>query len=201
MNLNLTVFDIIGYAGSLLVVISMLMTSVMKLRIINTAGSVLAVIYALAIHAYPTLVMNLALIIINVINMRKLNNNSPEYRLLRAPGSDTILSDLVVRYSNDIKKFFPGYKELSSDDTAFIVFNADVPVGITAGRIDNSCFDIYFDYTIPAYRDCSVGKYLFSHIKSFGLSKAQMTDPSNKHISYLNKIGFSYDGNKYIKTL
>ena len=48
MNLNLSIFDIIGYVGSLLVVISMLMTSVMKLRIINTAGSVLAVIYAIS---------------------------------------------------------------------------------------------------------------------------------------------------------
>ena len=95
MEFNITIFDIIGYAGSLLVVISMLMTSVMKLRIINTAGSVLAVIYSIAIGAYPTLVMNVALIIINLINMRKLSNNSPEFRLVKAPGSDAILGDLI----------------------------------------------------------------------------------------------------------
>ena len=201
MDLNLSIFDIIGYVGSLLVVISMLMTSVMKLRIINTAGSVLAVIYALAIHAYPTLVMNVALIIINVINMRKLSNNSTEFRVVKAPGSDAVLSDIISKYLEDIKTFFPGYRDLTSEDTAFIVFNEDVPVGITAGKVNNTCFDIYFDYTIPAYRDCSVGKYLFSHLKNFDLGKAQIVDPSNKHIPYLNKIGFSAEGSKYIKML
>ena len=128
MNLNITIFDIIGYAGSLLVVISMLMTSVMKLRIINTAGSVLAVIYSIAIGAYPTLVMNVALIIINLINMRKLSNNSAEFRLVKAPGTDAVLGDLISKYLDDIKHFFPGYKDLTAEDTAFIVFNADVPV-------------------------------------------------------------------------
>jgi hypothetical protein len=201
MNLNLSIFDIIGYVGSLLVVISMLMTSVMKLRIINTAGSILAVIYAIAIHAYPTLVMNLALIIINVINMRKLSNNSPEYRMVKAPGNDAILGDLVARYLDDIKKYFPGYRDLTAEDTAFIVFNSDVPVGITVGTINNNCFDIMIDYTVPAYRDCSVGKFIFSHLKSFGLTKAQMSNPSNEHLSYLNKVGFSTDGNKFIKML
>lgn len=201
MEFNITIFDIIGYAGSLLVVISMLMTSVMKLRIINTAGSVLAVIYSIAIGAYPTLVMNVALIIINLINMRKLSNNSPEFRLVKAPGSDAILGDLISKYLDDIKKFFPGYKDLSADDTAFIVFNSDVPVGITAGKINNGCFDMYFDYSTPAYRDCSVGKFVYTHLRSFGLNKAQIVDPSSDHLAYLNKVGFYAEGNKYVKML
>ena len=201
MNINLTIFDIIGYAGSLLVVISMLMTSVMKLRIINTAGSVLAIIYAIAIHAYPTLVMNVALVIINVINMRKLSNNSPEYRLVKTNGSDSILQDIISIYSEDIKKYFPEFDKLTGDDTAFVIFNSNLPVGVTAGRINNSCFDLTFDYTIPAYRDASVGKYLFSHLNQFGLNKAKITNPSSSHIHYLAKVGFSEVGQDYIKML
>ncbi|MCR5770211.1 MAG: YgjV family protein [Butyrivibrio sp.] len=201
MDLNISIFDIIGYAGSLLVVISMLMTSVMKLRIINTAGSVLAVIYAIAIKAYPTLVMNVALIIINIINMRKLSNNSTEYRLIKAPGNDTVLNDLISKYREDIQSFFPSYRELTVEDTAFIILNSDVPVGITAGRINDGCYDLYYDYTIPAYRDCSVGQYLFSHIKGFNINVAQISNPSKDHIPYLNKVGFSKNDDKYIKII
>ncbi len=56
-----------GYLGSFLVLVSMLMTSVMKLRIINTIGSTIFTIYALIIHSYPTAFMNFCLILINLI--------------------------------------------------------------------------------------------------------------------------------------
>lgn len=65
-------FDMIGYTGSFLVVISMLMTSVVKLRVINTIGAVIFLCYAICIHSIPTAVMQLSLIIINVINLYKL---------------------------------------------------------------------------------------------------------------------------------
>ena len=46
------ILELIGYTGSLLVIVSMLMTSVVKLRVINTIGSVIFCGYALAIHSY-----------------------------------------------------------------------------------------------------------------------------------------------------
>ena len=50
MRLDL-LLELIGYLGSLLVIVSMLMTSVVKLRGINTIGSVIFCAYALAIHS------------------------------------------------------------------------------------------------------------------------------------------------------
>ena len=66
------IFDMIGYTGSFLVVISMLMTSVIKLRVINTIGAVIFLCYAICTRSIPTAVMQLSLIIINVINLYKL---------------------------------------------------------------------------------------------------------------------------------
>ena len=51
------IFELIGYLGSVLVIVSMLMTSVVKLRVINTIGSVIFAVYALLIHSYPTAAM------------------------------------------------------------------------------------------------------------------------------------------------
>ncbi|MDO5338306.1 MAG: YgjV family protein [Eubacteriales bacterium] len=61
--------EMLGYLGSLLVVVSMLMTSVIKLRIINTIGASIFAVYALIIRSYPTALMNTCLVIINIYNL------------------------------------------------------------------------------------------------------------------------------------
>ena len=57
--------ELFGYLGSTLVVCSMLMASVVKLRVINMIGSVISGIYALIIGSFPLALMNFCLIIIN----------------------------------------------------------------------------------------------------------------------------------------
>ena len=66
MNIFLEIF---GYIGTALVVGSMLMTSVAKLRIVNICGSAIAAIYSLIIGTYPILIMNVAIVIINIVQL------------------------------------------------------------------------------------------------------------------------------------
>ena len=61
-----TIIELIGYFGSALVLVSMLMTSVVRLRLINLTGSVIFAVYALIIRSYPTALMNIALAGINI---------------------------------------------------------------------------------------------------------------------------------------
>ena len=70
--MNINIVELVGYFGSILVVVSMLMTSVVRLRIINTIGSFIFTIYALIIHSYPTALMNFSLVLINVYNLYRL---------------------------------------------------------------------------------------------------------------------------------
>lgn len=72
--------EFMGYAGAMLVVLSMLMRSVTRLRAVNTAGCAISAIYALIVQAFPTVLMNVVLVLINsyyLVQMRK-NVNSPE---------------------------------------------------------------------------------------------------------------------------
>ena len=64
--------EMIGYLGSVLVVVAMLMTSVVKLRIINMIGASLFAVYALIIRSYPTALTNICLVVINIYNLMKL---------------------------------------------------------------------------------------------------------------------------------
>ncbi len=65
--------ELFGYLGSVLVVVSMLMTSITRLRLVNTVGNVISLIYALIIASYPLALMNVCLILINLYYLIKLN--------------------------------------------------------------------------------------------------------------------------------
>ena len=51
MNGNLYL-ELFGYLGSVMVVVSMLMTSVVKLRVLNAVGSMISGTYALLIGSF-----------------------------------------------------------------------------------------------------------------------------------------------------
>jgi hypothetical protein len=64
--LGLSLVDWIGYTASALLLISMMMKNVKRLRIINSFGCVLFVIMGLMINNYPIVITNAAIILINV---------------------------------------------------------------------------------------------------------------------------------------
>jgi len=74
------VYEIIGYVGTALVLLSMMMTSVKKLRILNICGAVLSGFYAVMTGAMPVFVLNLCLTVINAIQLIRLRNNKEEKR-------------------------------------------------------------------------------------------------------------------------
>lgn len=51
------IVELIGYAGSALVLVSFLMSSVVKLRVINMIGGMVFGTYAVMIRSYPTAIM------------------------------------------------------------------------------------------------------------------------------------------------
>ena len=71
-------YEIVGYAGTALVLVSFMMTSVTKLRWLNLIGAALSAIYALLANAMPVLVLNACLIVINGIQLYRLANPKKE---------------------------------------------------------------------------------------------------------------------------
>ncbi len=61
--------EIIGYIGTGLVIISMLMTTLVRLRILNMCGALLSMLYAIAVRAWPVVILNAALILIQVFQL------------------------------------------------------------------------------------------------------------------------------------
>lgn len=190
--------EIVGYIGSFLVIISMLMTSVVKLRIINTIGSVIFCIYALCIYSYPTAAMQVCLIAINIFSLYKLNNTKKEYSAVRVKAGDGFLFHFIATYKDDIRKFFPDFSEILKNDIVFLIVCAGVPAGIFAAaenmdEMGNRQLTVKIDYTIPAYRDCSAGKFILSYLKNQGIKKLLTKTSVPVHKKYLSSIGFSFN--------
>ena len=59
-------FDIIGYLGMLFVVCSFLMKNIRWLRLLNVIGGILSCVYGFLTKTYPTAVLNLILVTINI---------------------------------------------------------------------------------------------------------------------------------------
>lgn len=68
MNVYLEIF---GYLGTALIFLSMMMTSISKLRLFNILGSVISAIYALCTHTLPVFFLNAGLVIINIVQLIK----------------------------------------------------------------------------------------------------------------------------------
>ncbi len=196
-----TLIELFGYLGSALVIVSMLMTSVLKLRIINTAGSVVCVIYGLIIRSYPTVVMNLALIVINVYGMLKLRNKSPEYHLEVGKPTDAAVTFLLNKYNADMIKYFSAFTGPQEGQTAYLVMNGDICVGLALGTLENDRLDCTLDYTTPSYRDFSIGQFLYPRLKELGIRELTYSGPAGRHEGYLKRMGFTEENGVYTKLL
>ncbi len=195
--------EIYGYIGSALVVISMLMASVVKLRIINTIGSLISGSYALIIGSFPLALMNACLIVINIYNLRKLLITKERYDLLPCDFNDAVIDYFLDYYKDDIKTYFPDFSGVSSGmDHVYVIFCNGVPAGIFLGKyIGTDTVQIFLEYTTPAYRDCSIGRFLYEEFKKKGIVSLMMRNPSEKHTPYLTKMGYQLKNHYYRKHL
>lgn len=69
--LNIPFIEWIGYAASIMIAISLLMTDMKKLRIINSIGCILFVIYGFGVKAYPVGIINAFIFVINMYYILK----------------------------------------------------------------------------------------------------------------------------------
>lgn len=64
--------ELYGYFGSALIAISLMMTNIVRLRIVNLIGAGLFASYGLIIAAWPVVILNVFIVLINAYHLRKL---------------------------------------------------------------------------------------------------------------------------------
>ena len=198
MNTSMMI-ELVGYLGSALVVVSMLMSSVVKLRLINTVGGILFTAYAVIIRSYPTAIMNFCLILINIYSLMKLLKSSKAYDVTEAGSEESMVSYFLRYYQDDIKIYFPAFRwDSALYDAVYVTYCNAKPAGLMLGRRNGAEIEISLEYTTPEYRDCSAGRYLYERLKEQGICKLKFREQAEKHEGYLQKMGYSKADGAYV---
>ena len=182
--------EVAGYIGSALVLVSFLMTSVVKLRIVNMAGSMISCVYALIIGSYPLAIMNAALVLINLYFLWKIGRTKSNYVFVECAPEDPVLTSFLGKYQADIEKCFPGIDLKQEADYAAIMFSEDAPAGFVLGRRSGEKLDLVLDYSLPKYRDFSLGRFLRESLPARGITELRYSGPTEHHMKYLEKMRF-----------
>ncbi len=183
--------EIFGYVGTALVVVSMLMTSLVKLRIFNIAGSVISLLYAIWGGAFPIVVMNGALILINVYRLAHIQRKKPLFTDLAVTAENPLLLHILSCYEEDIRRYFPDYTVSDMAYTEMYLVMCDgEPAGILAGHRTDTVFSVGLDYATPRYRDLSVAKFIYGRLKESGIQTLVATENRD----YLRRAGFTGEG-------
>lgn len=183
--------EIFGYIGTALVIISMMMTSVLKLRIINMCGGSISLIYAILCNTWPVVVLNACIICINLFHTIRQIRRNDRYGHVIANKHDATVAYFLSHYEKDIRKFYPDYSLQSHENSeTHVIFASGEMVGILIGTREADNYRIDIDYVIPRYRSVELGKFIFSVFKKHGISTLTAADTHEKHTKYLKKLGF-----------
>lgn len=188
--------DLFGYLASLIVLISLLMSSIIKLRFINLIGSLAFTVYAILIKSYPTAIMNLGIVGINIYFLVKIYGAKDSFKIIPIEGDSQYFNEFVGYYRTDIEKSMGISKlDISNSDEGFYILRNMVPAGVIVGsKYDEHTLKIDVDFVIPQYRDFKIGSYLFDQNKEYFTSKGYSSiiacTEDKDHKKYLNRMGF-----------
>lgn len=186
--------EIVGYVASVIIVTSLTMRSVLRLRLIGLAGSVTFFAYGILIGSIPIAITNVVIIAIHAYFLRKLLGRNELFSVLRVKPGSLYLERFLEFHAAQIQEFQPGFEYSAGAETLPVFILRDmVPAGllIAEPREDGS-LEIRLDYATPQYRDFKLGRFVYSDdSRIFGQPTCAWSDPwSERHTSYLEKMGF-----------
>ena len=193
-----TVYELIGYAGSALIVLSLMQQSILRMRMIGLAGSFVFFAYSILIGAYPLAVVNVIAASIHIYNLRRLTRHKAEvFTVLHVLPESKMLGHFLDFYGDDIAAGL-GHEyhyDQAPDQFAAFVLRDMVPAGLFVGAVHGDrSVEVKLDYVIPQYRDFKIGEFLYS--RESGLfedpqcGSAWATPSSEEHADYLRRMGF-----------
>lgn len=192
------IYESIGYAASILIAISLMMKSLLRLRLINLLGAVFFTAYGLLIGAYPIAAVNGFIVIIDCYYLYQMLRSKEYFTLLRAIQGSRFVQYFLNFHRAEIAAFFPDFVyEEQDEQLAFFVLRDMVPAGLFIARPTEApgTARILLDYVAPGYRDLQVARFVYmEHAHLFreqGIHRliAETTNP--QHARYLERIGFA----------
>lgn len=186
--------DLLGYIASFIILVSLTMKSIVKLRWINAAGSLLFVVFAFLTRSMPTIAMNLGIIGIDLWYVLRLSHIKADYQLVKAERGSAFLEFFYRAHRHEIEEIFGEDAFMDAKGFSYFVCNGEI-AGLFGWK-ENSPTEcqIMIDFVTPKYRDTKIGRYFFDQqlplFRDKGYTRFVYKNVGPRHWKYLARIGF-----------
>jgi hypothetical protein len=200
--------ELVGWAGSALLVWSLLQTRILRLRALNLVGCLILLGYNGAVGVWPMVGLNVVLAVINVVYLYRLlrtRHDEREYEVVRVRPDDAFLAHMLGVHGADIARFNPRFRwdPAEPDLAAFLVARGDEVVGVVLIHLQgDGTANVELDYVTMRYRDLTPGEFVYRHsglLAELGIRR--VTTPPGMVAPYYGKLGFRREGDAYVLTV
>lgn len=197
--------DALGWAGSALLVWSLLQARILRLRALNLIGSLILLVFNALIQVWPMVGLNAVLAGINVFYLVKLvrtRHDENTYQVVEVGADDNLLRHVLELHAGDIASFFPGFQR-RPDPLAFLVLRHDEIVGVVLARdAGDGVAQVELDYVTQRFRDFTPGEFVYKRSRLFTeRGFRRVVTPPGMVKPYYPKLGFHRDGDVFVLEL
>jgi hypothetical protein len=200
---------LIGYLATIFLALSLLVSNDLQFRWYNTLGCLSFIVYGFLISAFPVMLTNGILLVINIYHLVKVYRYRAEedFDLIPYSSGDPLVRKFIGFYEKDLAAYFPDYAESSNDNLRFFVLRDMAIANVFAASVEEGgTLTVSLNYTVPKYRDFKVGSFLFDKGRHFlerqnvrRIVYDKVAHPG--HAQFLKKMGFVQEGDRYVKHL
>ena len=161
---NRFLLELVGYFASALIAVSLMMSSILRLRLINLVGAAIFSAYGVLIHAYPVAILNGLIVLVNGWHLLQLLRLKEFFQILPLRPESVYLPYFLDFYGAVIRRILPAFKYRPAENQiALFVLRDCNPVGVfIAEHQPDGVLRVLLDFVIPGYRDLKLGRFLFS---------------------------------------
>ena len=194
--------DWLGYIASGLIAISMMMSSILKFRLINLAGGLCFSIYGFVLGALPVGYLNGFIVCVNLYYLWTFYRKKEIFETLEIKHDSEYLLRFIDFHAVDVQSICPGfaYQPEMNSISFFILRNMQV-AGLFLARREGNTLTVGLDFVIPEYRDFKNGKFIYTklapELRAVGITKILAEETNKNNENYFRKIGFKKDQNGF----
>jgi hypothetical protein len=196
--------DVLGWAGSALLIYSLMQARVLRFRVLNLVASGVLIVFNGILTIWSMVAMNAALAGINLWFIRALlrgRHDEVAYEVLEVGPDDAYLSHVLRVHGEDIRRFFPTFltPDVAAGSSAYLVQRGDETVGVVVLRdMGDGVAQVDLDYVTPRFRDFTPGEFVYRRSGMFRQRGfRQVRTPAGMVAPYYARLGFRRDGDSY----
>lgn len=187
--------EVVGYVASGLILVSLLMTSVVRLRIVNAIGAAVFTVYGLLIDAPPVWGMNAAIVVVDLWQLRALLRRDERLEAVEVPWDSPVLARVLDVHADDVAEYAPDLDGPHEHHRAWLVLRDTLPASVLLARpLDDGRVRVDLDYAVPATRDLRAGRLLHDRLDvlaDVGPGDVLADAGPREHQRYLAAVGFA----------